>query len=206
MEQQSVIDFNVLVDTLFEFVKTFKWEEHACCHSQRYEHEMPELNSIEYIDGISVNASFLFYRNDPEDEEDKIQIYLNLTSTTGKKLYSTVFTNCMLLVYNQEQQFNTLTRENLFDDLKIIEEKISKLKYNKKLNEFVKPYTDTDYRKDLILFNGNFLNPNKNQKCCVCFKLTTSKTKCNHFICLQCFFQLQKNECPLCKHSEIEFI
>lgn len=40
------------------------------------------------------------------------------------------------------------------------------------------------------------------QDCCICYDEENTfiiKTKCNHFLCMQCLYKLKKYECPMCR-------
>jgi hypothetical protein len=39
--------------------------------------------------------------------------------------------------------------------------------------------------------------------CCVCLEHTDTKTTCNHFICVECWQNLKKNICPICRETHI---
>jgi hypothetical protein len=84
---------------------------------------------------------------------------------------------------------------------------------NAKLNENGELTTETENDKIENQVNSCFLSLNssnfeikKSVECCVCYKLTKTKTLCNHSLCIRCWFSLKLDEnedvyCPLCRES-----
>jgi hypothetical protein len=38
------------------------------------------------------------------------------------------------------------------------------------------------------------------EPCCVCMEETSTKTVCNHPLCVECINELKKDVCPMCRH------
>lgn len=48
------------------------------------------------------------------------------------------------------------------------------------------------------------INCIRGEKCCVCHELTISTSKCDHYLCLECFQKLtHKRRCPICRNFYI---
>jgi hypothetical protein len=82
-----------------------------------------------------------------------------------------------------------------FTTLKIFEgyiKHLNHLKFNKLIGKF---------QYNIIPDFGNVLSNTtfKYKECCVCLENTTTKLKCDHYICYECKSQLQKNKCPMCR-------
>ena len=40
------------------------------------------------------------------------------------------------------------------------------------------------------------------KECMICLGVEwLTKTKCNHIICIECLFKLEKDECPMCRRE-----
>lgn len=50
--------------------------------------------------------------------------------------------------------------------------------------------------KELTASTFGYLNLGE---CCVCYDNTTTKTKCGHHLCYECWGALKKKECPMCR-------
>ena len=42
---------------------------------------------------------------------------------------------------------------------------------------------------------------NTDDCCSVCMETTTTKTKCNHLLCYECWEKINKKICPLCRKN-----
>lgn len=90
---------------------------------------------------------------------------------------------------------NEFTESQIGEMINIIKNLLPNLKFNKltgMLQEYIEP------------FGASFVD---GEQCCVCYEMTTTKTKmCNHYICRLCFQQLRQNfVCPMCRtRSQIE--
>jgi hypothetical protein len=51
------------------------------------------------------------------------------------------------------------------------------------------------------MFGSTYLDEGE---CCVCYEKTLTKTKCNHFLCLECWTRLKTNDCPCCRNKKIK--
>ena len=91
--------------------------------------------------------------------------------------------------FEREQEDEDFTECQIRDMIGIINDLVPKLKFNKltgMLQEYIEP------------FDGAFAD---GDQCCVCYEITSTKTKrCNHYICRLCFQQLKENfVCPMCR-------
>ena len=84
------------------------------------------------------------------------------------------------------------------EEFDIIVAKITCWEFDKFSNQFVdgsEPVADPE-------FYSCFESPKIKfdyDDCCVCLEKTRGTTKCNHHICLACFTNLKKLQCPLCR-------
>ena len=73
-------------------------------------------------------------------------------------------------------------------------EEQKKYSFCKITHQYEKPNFKT--LKELTASTFGFLNLGE---CCVCYENTTTKTKCGHHLCYECWGALQKKECPMCR-------
>ena len=88
------------------------------------------------------------------------------------------------------------TESQIGEMIGIINNLVPRLKFNK-LTGMLHEYTEP--------FGFNFVD---GEQCCVCYEMTTTKTKqCNHYICRLCFQNLQQSFiCPMCRtRTQLEF-
>ena len=50
------------------------------------------------------------------------------------------------------------------------------------------------------IFDTNMINVEKSEECVVCYEQCKSTTKCNHYICIDCYEKISNN-CPLCRQE-----
>jgi hypothetical protein len=68
------------------------------------------------------------------------------------------------------------------------------------LDEFIDKLTTIQFDKR----SGSFTkNDDPTEECCVCLEETTTKTNCGHTICVPCWNQIKKIQCPLCRNDDI---
>lgn len=70
---------------------------------------------------------------------------------------------------------------------------IDKIKFSKKLNEFV--FEEKETYEELFTSNNY---ENAFQDCPVCLEKTVRQTSCSHFLCLRCYLKIEK-VCPICR-------
>ena len=88
------------------------------------------------------------------------------------------------------------TESQIGEMIGIINNIVPRLKFNK-LTGMLHEYTEP--------FGFNFVD---GEQCCVCYEMTTTKTKvCNHYICRLCFQNLRQSFiCPMCRtRTQLEF-
>ena len=94
--------------------------------------------------------------------------------------------------YNMELSLYSRVCEN-FDEFITLMVELPQLRFDKWIEVFTKPEKrfDTLIRMHNVKLAGEI--------CCVCHDLTVSKTKCNHHMCLECWSQLSRQSCPVCR-------
>jgi hypothetical protein len=75
-------------------------------------------------------------------------------------------------------------------------EMMGKLKYNKLLDKFVIPESSCIEKYHYEVWGGLDGVEMEGEICCVCHEITTSKTDCDHSLCLQCWSKLKKEDPP----------
>lgn len=99
--------------------------------------------------------------------------------------------------------------EDVFKLVKFIFDIIPKLKFDKCIGRFVREIVRPDYTIFEAFEQCDFIKMTYAQ-CCVCHERTTTKTECNHHLCIQCWDQLKEVEkdnrhafryCPLCREE-----
>ena len=79
-------------------------------------------------------------------------------------------------------------------------ETISKLKFDKLIGRFLTT-NDSSVVEMLSLFE-KFENVTLCfDKCCVCLDYTMSKTMCKHCVCIQCWDNIERDVCPMCRKN-----
>lgn len=82
------------------------------------------------------------------------------------------------------------------ESLLAIQTLIGKLKYDKILNKFVVFGTSDETKAHYEIWSQNANTELEAEVCSVCHEVTTSKTECDHPLCLQCWSQLKKVQAP----------
>lgn len=74
---------------------------------------------------------------------------------------------------------------------------------NGEIHGYKKIFLDGILEKKIQYKNGRviykFQYSGKKDICSVCYESISYQTKCNHFICKSCFYQILNNKCPICR-------
>lgn len=95
-----------------------------------------------------------------------------------------------IIVYKDTKEWNIAMME---ESLLAVQTLVGKLKYDKILNMFVSKESVMKANYDFWSLSNSEL---EGEICCVCHEMTTSKTECNHALCLQCWSQMPKIQAP----------
>jgi len=117
------------------------------------------------------------FKHDMNGEPDNISFFNHFSSG--------------IIVYKDIKEWNI---EMMEESLLAIQTLIGKLKYDKIDNRFVSEENNLKAKYDFWSKNSN--TEMEGEICCVCHEMTTSTTKCNHPLCLQCWSQMPKIQAP----------
>lgn len=114
---------------------------------------------------------------------------------------------CNSIIYKIDRNIDNKT--NAENVLQALVETINNISFCKSSNNF--DVENTEYKLELYkyLFSKT---TNKDIKylydeCCVCYEHCITKIyKCNHSLCVQCYSQLNKKECPICKEPILTIV
>lgn len=74
---------------------------------------------------------------------------------------------------------------------------------NGKIHGYKKLFSNGKLEKKIQYRNGKiiyeFQSSEKEDICSVCYDTISYQTKCHHFICKSCFYQIHNNKCPICR-------
>lgn len=162
----------------------------------------PNVKKVEYIyphvdkiDGINVEIQII------SDRGSRTQLYYKVMSNyfedysgnddecQGEDYRVTLFTSKVTKI---EGDHTHMTKDDIRRILIDIEIQASKLLFNKRSGIFM------TYRREL---NKKHISTDI---CCVCLELTKIKTRCEHYLCLECFQKLSnERRCPVCRECKI---
>ena len=208
---------NVIINQLQSSTNNFT------THSHDYKFNLSRINKI---DGIKVVAYIHIIFNRHRTQKD-IKFYLRILHNSTNTILYTVRLNEIMNFTDREfyePEFIDTFKSVLRQSYSII----SNLKYVPWLPrcEIISGFCNGLYTQDVINDNSVFddiFNEFKNSliennvtlyyiervECCVCYNLTINKTKCNHYICLRCFDNINyiSNDdnlvkpCPICRNN-----
>lgn len=85
--------------------------------------------------------------------------------------------------------------------LMIIQDILSSIRFSTFEGQFV----TMDKNDETELLFKEFISTEKVvwafDECCVCLKMTKTKTGCNHYLCCRCYQKLKKTKCPMCREQ-----
>jgi len=196
-EEQIKTNVNNKQEKLNNFYDTYKMsllkkERLSACYDDSIDFDNPQerlfLSLIKKIDNKRVNV-WLELQSDS-------YIYLMVHTINHRRIYA----KCLFYERSYDYEENgEYPIEKLYDVLEAIDWKqeifcIKQMKFNKALHELV----DYEVDDDILEFLGHELDD-----CCVCYQKINYKMKCNHYVCYDCYDQIEKVNgfppCPMCR-------
>jgi len=127
---------------------------------------------IDIIDGVKVHVLM------SNDLNYKKELYVNFEITSR---------------YNGGTGLGCHRFDNFDEFITFMTTELPHFRYDKQAELFMKPKKrfESLIRMQNVKLDG--------EECCVCHDLTISKTGCKHHMCLECWSQLKKRSCPMCR-------
>lgn len=170
----------------------------------QYKIKIPLLNKISSIPVIS----HIFIKKIKNRRKNKYIAIIQINS-------SKVCLDKLVNVYNEENEENEHTQKNV--ELFRYEKKLDNYS-EEKINEFlleckiiIENLKFDKLSGQFEIFNQAYTNPKKIgldifdlnystcEDCVVCYEMTYTKTTCSHYLCIECWSNLKKDICPICR-------
>lgn len=135
------------------------------------------------------------YNDNKKNEEFVFMFYISSKKVKINKMEYYKF----FWLSKKYTELNLNNINNFLHQIKII---LNTIKYNRLIGIF-----ESDELKNIenILYLNRINKKNINPcECCICYEKTICTTKCNHYLCLECWSKLKKNDCPYCRSKFIK--
>lgn len=180
-----------------------------------YSYRSNKINNVEFklripiiqkMCNFNVNSFILIEKNFNNSQFTyKFEIHSKKIKLNESKYYK---------FFSFEQKYLSLSIKYLNKFIKYVKDILPKLYFNKLLGIFE---FDCVKNKNLINFSNSEINnilgldifglkySNCSGECCICYDKTITKTSCNHFICVECWTNINEPSiCPYCRCKKIK--
>ena len=128
-------------------------------------------------------------------QDGKIEYYTGVKITSSKIYYNDTCDNMEL--YNHKIKLTKLSPKAIGVFLTKIKSDLEKIKFDKLMGKFVIPNGKiTTNNIGIDIFADTYSTA---EECCVCYEKTYTKTACEHNLCVECWSNVKKKSCPICR-------
>ena len=122
--------------------------------------------------------------------------HYGVSKITSSKIFY-VDTGEPMELYCHKSKLNKFSPKEINNLLSKLKTDMEKFKFDKLTGKFIKDAEKiTANNIGIDIFGDNYLNC---AECCVCYEKTCTLTDCSHNLCVECWSNVKKKECPLCR-------
>jgi len=164
---------------------------------------------IKMIDGIKIYSIQIVIEPDiDEDDVEDVDFTIKFKDIDIELIKPKM--RLIIIVENYDNWFIkspkilSFNKESIINSLEYCFDKLKQAKFNKYLccleyDEISNQINIDNLLCEYLMIDTDNKFKRRGDDCCVCMDKTITKTKCNHFICLPCFQQINNRKCPICR-------
>ena len=150
---------------------------------------------IKKIDGVDVDVTITFGNDDSVEIFDCVLDIETpfIWDCSGKCFHLQRYQS--KLIYKKSLECSTWTIGMIEKSIIRLQQELKEFKYHKRTNKFMNKQDIDMYDAEVSVFETDNVKY-VSDECCVCQEVTSSKTECNHSLCLSCWSSLKIQHHP----------
>jgi hypothetical protein len=130
-----------------------------------------------------------------KDTNNEYKFYGNVHIKSSKIFYNSSLDYIDL--YSNEYKLDKLSLKAINTFLHKVKSDLEKIKFDKFLGRFVLHNGNINIDNiGIDIFGDKYSNA---AECCVCYEKTYTETICSHYLCVECWSNIKKKTCPMCR-------